>query len=89
MKVNLKKGDNVKVITGKDKNKEGSVLKVIKDANNSNNTKVVVEGVNVVKKHVKPNQTNQTGGIIETEAAIHISNVKKVEATDKKTKKTK
>ena len=66
----IKKGDTVKVIAGKDKGAEGKVLSV--DAKNS---KVVVEGVNIVKKHQKPNQMNQVGGIVEMEAPIHVSNV--------------
>lgn len=85
MKLKIKKGDNVKVITGKNKGANGTVLKVVKNRENTNNTKVVVEGVNVVKKHVKPNQTNQTGGIISMEAPIHISNVK-LEKKEKKSK---
>jgi LSU ribosomal protein L24P len=64
----IKKGDNVKVITGKDKGKEGKVL-AIKDG------KVIVEGVNMVSKHTKPNQANPKGGIIKQEAPIDISNV--------------
>ena len=49
--------------------------------------KVTVEGVNIVKKHVKPNRTNETGGILETEAPIHISNVKVLKEEKKETKK--
>ncbi len=64
----IKKGDTVKVITGKDKGKEGKVLSV-KDG------KVLVEGVNTVTKHTKPSQANPQGGIINKEAAIDISNV--------------
>lgn len=64
----IKKGDNVKVITGKDRGKEGKVL-AIKDG------KVIVEGVNMVSKHTKPNQANPKGGIIKQEAPIDISNV--------------
>lgn len=62
--------DNVKVISGNSKGKTGKVLKVLKDKN-----KLVVEGVAVVKKHQKPNQTDQQGGIIEKEAPIDASNV--------------
>ncbi|HXK50103.1 MAG: 50S ribosomal protein L24 [Candidatus Delongbacteria bacterium] len=62
--------DKVKVIAGNNKGKIGKVLKVIVDKN-----KVIVEGVNIVKKHQKPNQMNQQGGIIEKEAPIHVSNV--------------
>ena len=64
----IKKGDTVKVITGKDKGKEGKVL-FVKDG------KVLVEGVNTVTKHTKPSQANPQGGIIQKEAAIDISNV--------------
>ena len=64
----IKKDDIVIVIAGKDKDKTGKVLSV-KDG------KVIVEGVNVVKKHTKPNQMNQNGGIVEKEAAIDASNV--------------
>ena len=64
----IKKDDIVIVIAGKDKDKTGKVLSVKEN-------KVIVEGVNVVKKHTKPNQMNQNGGIVETEAAIDISNV--------------
>ena len=66
----IKKGDTVRVIAGKDKDKEGKVLAV--DAKNG---KVTVEGVNMIKKHVKPGRTNQEGGIITQEGPIHISNV--------------
>ena len=75
----LKVGDNVRVITGSNKGKEGKVLKVLRNEN-----RVVIDGVNIVKKHVKPNRTNETGGILETEAPIHISNVK---VLDKKAEK--
>ena len=66
----LKKGDKVAVISGSNKGKTGKVLEVNKDTN-----RVVVEGVNVVKRHVKPNANNQTGGIVEKEKAIAASNV--------------
>jgi len=68
MAMKIKKGDNVIVIAGKDKNKEGKVLAV-------DNGKVLVEGINVVKKSTKPNQANQQGGIVEKEAFIDASNV--------------
>lgn len=65
----IKKGDHVIVTTGKDRGKRGDVLRVVGD-------RVVVSNVNVLKRHTKPNpQANQPGGIIEKEAAIHISNV--------------
>ena len=68
--MHIKKGDNVKVIAGKDKGKEGKVV-----ATEPKKGRVVVEGVNVIKKHQKPTQLNTEGGILETEAAIHVSNV--------------
>ena len=74
----LKKGDKVVVIAGSSKGKEGTVLRVLRDEN-----RVLVEGVNMVKKHVKPNG-EQSGSIIEIEAPIHISNVM---ILDPKTKK--
>ena len=64
----IKKGDTVKVIAGKDKDKEGKVLSV-KDG------KVLVEGVNIVTKHTKPSAANQNGGIVQKEAPIDMSNV--------------
>ena len=66
----IKKGDTVKVIAGKDKGTEGKVISV--DAKNS---KVLVEGVNMVTKHTKPSAANQNGGIIQKEAPIDLSNV--------------
>ena len=66
----IKKGDTVRVIAGSEKDNEGKVLSV----NPKKNT-VLVEGVNMVKKHTKPSMTNQAGGIIEQEAPIDISNV--------------
>ena len=66
----IKKGDTVKVITGKDKDKEGKVVSV-----DIKNGKVVVEGVNMITKHSKPSQANPNGGIIQREAAIDVSNV--------------
>ena len=74
----IKVGDNVRVITGSNKGKEGKVLKVFRNEN-----RVLVDGVNIIKKHVKPN--GQTAGsIIEMEAPIHASNVMMI---DPKTKK--
>ena len=75
----IKVGDKVKVITGSNKGKEGKVSKVLRKEN-----RVIVEGVNIVKKHVKPGRTNETGGILETEAPIHISNVKVLTKEEKK-----
>lgn len=67
----VKVGDKVKVLAGKDKGKEGRVLVTLKKKD-----RVVVEGINIVKKHLKPGRTNETGGILETENPIHVSNVK-------------
>lgn len=77
-KLKVKKGDEVIVIAGKDKGKKGAILKVIPDER-----RVVVAGVNKVKRHTKPSQAN-AGGIIEKEASLHVSNVSLV---DKKTGK--
>jgi large subunit ribosomal protein L24 len=74
--VNIKKGDTVKVIAGKDKGAEGKVIAVHRDEQ-----RVVVEGVNRIKKHTKVVSSGQgnTGGIVTTEAPIHVSNVMLVE----------
>ena len=68
-KFKIKKGDRVVVIAGRDKGRSGEVLRVLRDAD-----RVVVQGVNVVKRHTRPSQTSG-GGIVEQEAALHISNV--------------
>jgi large subunit ribosomal protein L24 len=70
VKTRIRKGDLVMIMTGKEKNKTGKVLKVINAG-----TRVLVEKLNMMKKHVKPNQTNPGGGIVEREAPIRISNV--------------
>ena len=67
----IKTGDTVKVIAGKDKDKEGKVIAV----NKKNNT-LLVEGVNMVTKHTKPSMANQQGGIVHKEAPIHVSDRK-------------
>ena len=66
----IKKGDLVKVIAGKDKDKEGKVIVV-----DQKNGKLIVEGVNMMTKHTKPSAANQQGGIVTTEAPIDASNV--------------
>ncbi|KRM71402.1 50S ribosomal protein L24 [Lacticaseibacillus brantae] len=66
----LKKGDKVRVMRGKDAGKEGTVTKVLQKTD-----KVIVEGVNMIKKHEKPSTLNPQGGIVDKEAAIHVSNV--------------
>ena len=69
-KMNVKKGDQVEVLSGKDKGARGEVLRALPSEG-----KVVVEGVAIVKRHTKPNQLNQPGGIVEKPAAIDVSNV--------------
>src|SRR5579875_1263767 len=78
----IKRNDQVLVIAGKDKGKQGRVLRVLTDKN-----RVLVEGVGMIKKHVKPNpQRNVAGGILEQEAPIHISNVMLVDSEGKRTR---
>ena len=74
----IKKGDNVVVITGKDKGKTGAVLKVMPA-----DSRVVVQGVNVAKRHTKP-RPGQPGGMVEKELSIHVSNVAHVDPKDNK-----
>ncbi|WP_025270570.1 50S ribosomal protein L24 [Hippea sp. KM1] len=69
IRTKLKKNDKVRVIAGKDKGKEGNIISFVPEKN-----RVIVEGVNIIKKHVKASETTK-GGIIEKEAPIHISNV--------------
>ena len=68
-KMNVRKGDKVEVITGKDKGKQGEVLRAM-----PKDSKVIVDGAAIVKRHTKPNAMNQQGGIIEKPAPIHVSN---------------
>ena len=79
MKLKIKTGDTVKIIAGEEKGKEGKVLRVDREKN-----RAIVEGLNLVKKHTKPNAQNPQGGIVEKEASIHISNLSLI---DPKTKK--
>ena len=69
-KIKIKRDDNVLVISGEHKGSMGRVIKVINDQN-----KVIVEGVNFIKKHSKPSAQNPQGGIVEKEAPIHVSNI--------------
>ena len=69
-KLHIKKGDTVVVITGNDKGQKGRVLEVIRKTN-----RAIVEGVNLMKKHTKPNAETPQGGIVEKEAPVHISNL--------------
>ena len=73
-KTHVKKGDTVEVIAGRDKGKRGKILHVLKSQN-----RVIVEKIHMMKRHTKPTQTNQQGGIIEREGKIHISNVMPVD----------
>jgi large subunit ribosomal protein L24 len=80
--IKIKRNDKVEVIAGKDKGKQGRVLRVIAEKD-----RVLVEGIMMVKKHVKPNpQRNIKGGIAEQESTIHISNVMLIDAEGNKTR---
>lgn len=76
--MHVKKGDKVKVLSGKDRGKEGTILEAYPKTE-----RVLVEGINMMKKHAKPSQDNQQGGILNQEAPIHVSNVMPI---DPKTK---
>ena len=80
-KLQVKSGDTVVVISGNDKGKTGKVLEVNRDKD-----RVIVEGVNLVSKHTKPNPQNPQGGIIKQEAGIHISNVQLMDSSAKPVK---
>ncbi|HEY9113091.1 MAG TPA: 50S ribosomal protein L24 [Bacteroidales bacterium] len=80
-KLNIKKGDNIMVISGNSKGKSGRVLEVIADKN-----RLIVEGVNMMSKHTKPNAKNPKGGIVKQEASIHISNTMIVDKSGKPTR---
>jgi len=69
-KFKIRKGDNVRVITGAQKGSEGKVVKIISDSG-----RAIVEGINLVKKHTKPSAKNPQGGIVEKESSIDISNL--------------
>ena len=77
-KLKVKKGDKVVVTTGRDKGRQGEIIKVLPKEN-----RVIVDGVNVVKRHTRPSQT-QAGGIVEKSASIHISNVAILDPKDSK-----
>jgi len=80
-KLKIKKGDKVVVLSGSSKGTKGSVLKVYPDKG-----KAIVEGVNKIKKHTKPNAENPQGGIIETEAPIYVSKLALVDSNGKPTR---
>ena len=75
-KLHIKKGDTVKVIAGESKGQQGKVLEVLTDKD-----RAIVEGVNMVSKHTKPNAENPQGGIVKKEAPIHVSNLMLVDPT--------
>jgi large subunit ribosomal protein L24 len=75
VKFHVKKGDNVVVLSGREKGKQGRIISVL-----PKKSRVVVEGLHMMKKHMRKSQQNQNGGIIEREGSVHISNVRKVEA---------
>ena len=81
-KLHVKKGDTVKVIAGDSKNQEGNILSVdrIKE-------RAIVEGINLVSKHTKPDAKNPQGGIVKREASIHVSNLMVLKASAGKSKK--
>ena len=83
-KVKIKRGDNVLVTTGKNKGSKGEVLEVIRKE--GKDPRVIVAGLNIIKKHVKPSASNPQGGIVEKEASLHISNVALVDKDGKATK---
>ena len=66
----LRKGDEVVVVSGEDRGKQGKVLKVFRDKD-----RVVVEGINFIRRHTRPSPSNPQGGIVEREAGVHVSNV--------------
>ena len=74
-KFHVKKGDQVVVLAGKEKGKSGKIIHVMTDKQ-----RVIVEGLQMIKRHTKKNQQNPNGAIVEREGSIHISNVKKAEA---------
>jgi len=81
MAAKIKKGDDVVVLTGKDKGRTGKVLRVIPSDN-----RVVVQGIQVVQRHTRPSAGNPQGGIVNKEATIHLSNVALVDAKGKPTR---
>ena len=85
-KLKIKRGDNVIITTGRKeiKGKKGEVIEVIRKE--GKDARVIVAGLNIVKKHTKPSAANPQGGIVEKEASIHISNVALLDANGKATK---
>jgi large subunit ribosomal protein L24 len=80
-KLHIKKGDTVKIISGESKGQQGRILKV-----NVDTQRAIVEGVNMISKHTKPNAQSPKGGIIKQEAPIHISNLKLIDGAGNATR---
>lgn len=80
-KLHIKKGDTVMVITGDHKGQQGKVLRI-----DTEKYRAIVEGVNLVSKHTKPNAKNPQGGIVKQESPIHLSNLKVIDSTGKATR---
>ena len=83
-KFHVKKGDEVVVLSGSDKGKRGKIIEVLRSKQ-----RVIVEGAHMIKRHVRKNQQNPNGAIVEREGTVHISNVMKAEAFDASTKRRK
>jgi len=83
-KFHVKKGDEVVVISGSDKGKRGKIIEVLRSKQ-----RVIVEGAHMIKRHVKKNQQNPNGAVVEREGTVHISNVMKTEVFDASTKRSK
>jgi len=80
-KLHIKKGDTVMVIAGNSKGQQGRVLKI-----NASDNKAIVEGINMISKHTKPNANNPKGGIIKRESPIHLSNLMVIDSSGKATR---
>ena len=84
MAAKIKKGDNVVLLTGKDKGRKGTVSKVITKEGQAE--RVLVSGLNMVQRHTRPSQGNPQGGIVNKEASVHVSNVSHVDSNGKPTR---
>ena len=84
LKCHVKKGDDVVIIAGSDKGKRGKIIEVQRGKG-----RVIVEGARMIKRHVRKNQQNPNGAIIEREGTVHISNVMKTEVFDASTRRSK
>ena len=80
--MHVKKGNTVKILTGKDRGKTGKIIKIL-----SKKERVIVEGANIYKKHVRPKKEGEKGEVVEFTSSIHVSNIKKVRAEKKPAKK--